>query len=102
MQIHYTIGIRLLLRADDWIRTSMSLFTRQEPFSVEPRRPSTSARSRTPSVSFGDRLLSQEHTRLRAFYVGRLARSVSVSSFQIPYNVSLFCGPNQSSVLPYL
>ena len=25
-------------RADDWIRTSMDLFTRQEPFSVEPRR----------------------------------------------------------------
>ena len=26
-------------RADDWIRTSMSRFTRAEPFSVEPRRP---------------------------------------------------------------
>ena len=25
-------------RADDWIRTSMYLFTRQAPFSVEPRR----------------------------------------------------------------
>ncbi len=25
-------------RADDWIRTSMNLFTRQAPFSVEPRR----------------------------------------------------------------
>src|SRR5262249_59967840 len=25
-------------RADDWIRTSINLFTRQAPFSVEPRR----------------------------------------------------------------
>ena len=25
-------------RADDWIRTSMDLFTRQVPFSVEPHR----------------------------------------------------------------
>ena len=52
-------------RADDWIRTSINRFTRQAPFSVEPRRQSTSARSRTPSGGFGDRLLSQEHTRVR-------------------------------------
>ena len=52
-------------RADDWIRTSMNRFTRAEPFSVEPRRQSsTSARSRTPSASFGGWLLSQEHTRV--------------------------------------
>jgi hypothetical protein len=25
-------------KADGWIRTSMKLFTRQSPFSVEPRR----------------------------------------------------------------
>lgn len=25
-------------RADDWIRTSIGLFTKQAPFSVEPRR----------------------------------------------------------------
>jgi hypothetical protein len=38
--IRYTIGTNIIqpLRADDWIRTSMSLFTRQAPFSVEPRR----------------------------------------------------------------
>ena len=40
-------------RADGWVRTSIILFTRQAPFSVEPRRHSpnqhsTSARSRTP------------------------------------------------------
>ncbi len=38
MQIRYTIGIQTLSRADDWIRTSINLFTRQAPFSVEPRR----------------------------------------------------------------
>ena len=43
------------LRADDWIRTSIDRFTKPAPFSVEPRRhSSTSARSRTPCVSFGD------------------------------------------------
>ncbi len=52
-------------RADDWIRTSINRFTRPAPFSVEPRRPSTSARSRTPSASFGGWLLSQEHTRVK-------------------------------------
>ena len=54
-------------RADDWIRTSIDRFTRPAPFSVEPRRQSsTSARSRTPSGGFGGRLLSQEHTRVMA------------------------------------
>ena len=55
-------------RADDWIRTSINRFTRPAPFSVEPRRHisiSTSARSRTPSGSFGGWLLSQEHTRVK-------------------------------------
>ncbi len=45
----------------------MNLFTRQAPFSVEPRRQftsvSTSARSRTPFASFGGWLPSQEHAR---------------------------------------
>jgi hypothetical protein len=31
-------------RADDWIRTSMDLFTRQVPFSVEPHRHKMSKR----------------------------------------------------------
>ena len=61
-------GIVIHQRADDWIRTSMNLFTRQTAFSVEPRRhyaaiaASTSVRIRTPYVSFGGCLLSQEHT----------------------------------------
>lgn len=38
MQIRYTIGIHVHARADDWIRTSINLFTRQEPFCFEPRR----------------------------------------------------------------
>jgi hypothetical protein len=57
-------------RADDWICTSMSLFTRQAPFSVEPRRQARARgverappRSGGPA-SFGDWLLSQEHTRV--------------------------------------
>ena len=57
-------------RADDWIRASMSLFTRQEPFSVEPRRrmnnrsnQSTSARSRTLLSGFGGHLLPRKHAR---------------------------------------
>lgn len=36
--IRYTIGIQVHARADDWIPTSINLFTRQAPFSVEPRR----------------------------------------------------------------
>ena len=38
MQIRYTIGIQFSSRADDWIRTSINLFTRQAPFCFEPRR----------------------------------------------------------------
>ena len=38
MQIRYTIGIQIFTRADDWIRTSINLFTRQAPFCFEPRR----------------------------------------------------------------
>ncbi len=67
--VRYTIGTSLPSRADDWIRTSINrpkktAQSRPAPFSVEPRRQSsTSARSRTPSASFGGWLLSQEHTR---------------------------------------
>ena len=47
-------------RADDWIRTSMDLFTRQVPFSVEPHRQlSRNAVIRTLSIGFGDRVRSQ-------------------------------------------
>ena len=47
-------------RADDWIRTSMDLFTRQVPFSVEPHRQvSRNAVIRTLSIGFGDRVSSQ-------------------------------------------
>jgi hypothetical protein len=63
--IRYTTGTTSFhyAKADDWIRTSMSLFTRQAPFSVEPPRQARAdqpasmpvgARSRTPSASFGD------------------------------------------------
>jgi hypothetical protein len=36
--VHPTHSQAINARADDWIRTSMNLFTRQVPFSVEPRR----------------------------------------------------------------
>ncbi len=79
-------------RADDWIRTSIDRFTKPVPFSVEPRRhhypTSTSARSRTPSASFGGWLLSREHARVkpgvlllqdpRARYQSTLKRDVPV------------------------
>jgi hypothetical protein len=49
-----------LSRADDWIRTSMDLFTKQVPFSIEPhRRVSRNAVIRTLSIGFGDRVRSQ-------------------------------------------
>ncbi len=47
-------------RADDWIRTSMDLFTRQVPFSIEPHRQySRNAVIRTLSIGFGGRVRSQ-------------------------------------------
>ncbi len=50
----------LVERADDWIRTSMDLFTRQVPFSVEPHRQvSRNAVIRTLSIGFGGRVRSQ-------------------------------------------
>lgn len=49
-----------VVRADDWIRASMDLFTRQVPFSVEPHRQvSRNAVIRTLSIGFGDRVRSQ-------------------------------------------
>ena len=59
--IRYTIGHQT--RADDWIRTSINRFTKPAPF-CSATSASTSARSRTPSASFGGWLLSQEHTRV--------------------------------------
>jgi hypothetical protein len=50
----------LLFRADDWIRASMDLFTRQMPFSVKPHRQvSRNAVIRTLSIGFGGRVRSQ-------------------------------------------
>jgi hypothetical protein len=47
-------------RADDWIRTSMDLFTRQLPFSVElHRQVSRNAVILTLSIGFGGQVRSQ-------------------------------------------
>lgn len=55
-------------RADGWIRTSMGRFTGPVPFYFEPHRPSRSARIRTLSSGFGDRVLSQEHTPVQGVW----------------------------------
>ena len=59
--VHYTIGTVVILRADDWIRTSMIRFTRPAPFCVEPRR--------QEGVSEGSRTLTFCFTGRRAYHV---------------------------------
>jgi hypothetical protein len=71
----------LVARADDWIRTSMDLFTRQVPFSVEPHRQfSRNAVIRTLSIGFGGRVRSQ----------------ANIPVWQKPSELS-FCGCQSSS-----
>ena len=56
-----------IIRADDWICTSIDAVYRTAASLVRPRRQSSrSARSRTPLGGFGGRFLSQEHTPVSA------------------------------------
>ena len=92
-------------RADDWIRTSMNPATRRAPFSVEPRRQlSTSVRIRTPSGGFGDRMLSQEHTRIEQGCSNGIEPSPSDSQtdMQRPLHHEHHVFPDQDSNLEQL
>ena len=66
-------------------RLRISSFFRHSSFGIRHSR-STSARIRTPSGGFGDRLLSQEHTRvsLRSWTGGRVTTTPSATRSSTP------------------
>ena len=72
-------------RADDWIRASISRFTRPVPFSIERRRHFSSKHERAesnPVGRFGRPLAHQEHTRVKA--PGHWRRGAELTSFPVP------------------